>query len=72
VIIIGTRFFVWGSERTPEPCHCGKCGAQAPFIRKKGMRFITFFFFIPTIPISGITQMLQCPTCGTRYQQNQA
>jgi hypothetical protein len=33
------------------------------------MRFITLFFIIPLIPISGIRELLQCPTCGTRYQR---
>jgi uncharacterized Zn-finger protein len=31
------------------------------------MRFITFFF-IPVIPASGKKQLLECPTCGTRFQ----
>jgi uncharacterized Zn-finger protein len=30
------------------------------------MRFITLFF-IPVIPAGGRKQLLQCPTCGTRY-----
>jgi hypothetical protein len=68
MLIIGIRFFTWGSERTPESMHCGRCGAIAPFILKKGMRFITLFFIIPVIPISGVRQILQCPSCGTRYQ----
>lgn len=68
MLIIGVRFFAWGSEHTPQQMHCGKCGTVANFIIKKGMRFITVFFVIPVIPISGIKQMLQCPNCGTRYQ----
>jgi hypothetical protein len=66
--IIGTHFFVWGSERTPTAMHCGNCGAIVPFLMKKGMRFITLFFIIPIIPISGVNDILQCPNCGTRYQ----
>jgi hypothetical protein len=67
--IIGTRFFSWGGERAPEVMRCGKCGTVANFTLKKGMRFITLFFIIPTIPISGLKELLQCPTCGTRYQR---
>jgi uncharacterized Zn finger protein len=65
--IIGTHFFSWGSERTPQ-MHCGKCGTVSNFIIKKGMRFITLFFIIPIIPLSGVKQMVQCPACGTRFQ----
>jgi len=68
MIIIGIRFFTWGSERTGEAMHCGQCGATTPFILKKGMRFITIFFIIPVIPISGISQLVECPNCRTRYQ----
>lgn len=67
-IIIGTDYYTWGSERTPQPIQCGTCGTFTNFIMKKGMRFVTIFFFIPVIPVSGITQLVQCPNCGTRYQ----
>lgn len=65
--IVGTKFFTWGSERAPQQMRCGQCGTVANFILKKGMRFITVFFIIPVIPISGVRQFMQCPTCGTRY-----
>jgi transcription elongation factor Elf1 len=68
MIIIGTHFFCWGSQRTNEAMHCGQCGAMTPFIIKKGMRFITLFFVIPIIPISGVKHLIQCPNCGTRYE----
>jgi len=68
MIIIGIRFFTWGSERTNEMMHCGQCGATTWFIRKKGMRFITVFFIIPVIPISGVSHIVECPNCRTRYQ----
>ncbi len=67
MIIIGTKFFVWGSQLAAHVSRCGNCGTVAPFILKKGMRFITIFFVIPVIPISGISDMAQCPNCGTRY-----
>jgi hypothetical protein len=68
MLIICTHFFTWGSELTPNSMHCGKCGAMSQFIMKKGMRFITVFFIIPVIPISGVRNIMQCPSCGTRYQ----
>ena len=68
MIIIGTHFFVWGSQMMAEAMRCGQCGTVAPFILKKGMRFITVFFIIPLIPISGIKNLLQCPHCGARYE----
>jgi uncharacterized Zn finger protein len=66
VFLIGTRFVTWGSERSGQQMRCGNCGTVAEFINQKGMRFITFFF-IPVIPAGGTKQLLQCPTCGTRY-----
>jgi len=67
MIIIGTKFFVWGSGLTAQAMRCGQCGTTAQFILKKGMRFITIFFVIPICPISGIKEMTQCPNCGARY-----
>jgi ribosomal protein S27AE len=68
MLIIGTHFFTWAAGYTTSSMHCGKCGLTAPFIAKKGLRFITLFFIIPVIPISGVKNLVQCPTCGTRYQ----
>lgn len=68
MLIIGTHFFVWGSNETPNQMHCSNCGAMTTFVMKKGMRFITVFFVIPIIPISGVKELVQCPNCGTRYQ----
>lgn len=70
MLIIGTHFFTWGSQQTTETFHCGQCGAQTAFIEKSGMRFITLFFVIPVIPISGVSKMMQCPNCKARYQAN--
>jgi len=66
--IIGTHFFSWGSQPSSEQLRCGKCGTSATFIKKQGMQFITLFFIIPIIPISGVKNLLQCPVCGTKYQ----
>ena len=66
--VIGTHFFSWGSEPVPDQMRCGKCGAVGTFVKKQGMRFITLFFIIPVLPISGIKNLLQCPVCGTKYQ----
>lgn len=68
MLIIGTRFFVWGSTLTPQQMHCAQCGAMRNFVMKKGMRFITLFFIIPIVPISGVKQLVQCPNCSTRYE----
>jgi hypothetical protein len=68
MLIIGTHFFSWGSETTSEGFHCGKCGHFGPFVMKKGMRFLTLFFIIPVIPLSGIKHMIQCPHCSTKFQ----
>ena len=67
MIIIGTRFFTWGSDRAGQPMHCAQCGTVAQFILKKGKRFITLFFIIPVIPISGVKHLMQCPNGGARY-----
>ena len=66
--IIGTRFFSWGSGQNPQAMRCGNCGTVGQFLVKRGMQFITLFFIVPVIPISGVKNLLQCPTCGTRYQ----
>ena len=66
-LIIGTKFFSWGSQPSPTPMRCGQCNTVAPFREKKGMRFITLFFLIPIIPISGVKQLAECPTCGAKY-----
>ena len=68
MLIIGSRFFTWGSELTTQQHHCGQCGTVAQFIKKNGMRFITLFFIIPVLPISGVQHMMECPNCKTRYQ----
>lgn len=47
---------------------CSQCGALAQFTEKTGMRFITLFFIIPTIPISGAKKIIQCPNCRARFQ----
>jgi len=66
--IIGTHFFSWGSQALYEQMRCGKCGTVGHFTMKKGMRFITLFFIIPVLPISGVKNLLQCPVCGTKFQ----
>lgn len=68
--IIGTHYFTWGSDQMPQQMRCGECGTMTNFILKKGMRFITLFFVIPIIPISGVNQLMQCPNCKARYQAN--
>jgi hypothetical protein len=67
MLIIGTRLFFWGSLLS-QAMHCGRCGYAGPFTLKKGMRFITLFFIIPVIPISGVMHVAECQQCKTRYK----
>jgi DNA-directed RNA polymerase subunit RPC12/RpoP len=66
--VIGTKFITWGSEKTDETIRCSQCGALTQFNEKTGMRFITLFFVIPVIPISGKKPMIECPNCKARFQ----
>jgi len=68
-IIIGTRLFAWGSEMSPQSYRCGACGAFTQFIEKTAMRFLTVFFIVPVIPISGKKLLMECPRCKTRYER---
>jgi hypothetical protein len=72
MLIIGTKVFFWGSEVTAALMRCGTCGNAAQFLRKKGMRFLTLFFIIPVIPLSGMMHVAECPQCKTRYKVAQA
>ena len=69
--IIGTKFFTWGSEPAGELVRCPQCNTVGSFVRKKGMNFITLFFIVPVLPISGVKNLLQCPTCRTRFNAQQ-
>ncbi len=71
MLIIGTKIFCWGAMPTPEPLRCGTCGTVGRFIEKTAMRFLTFFFIIPTIPLSGKMKLIECPKCKTRYEWKQ-
>ena len=68
IFIFGTRFITWGSEPSGQAMRCGQCGTAGVFKAKKGMRFITFFFVIPVLPLSGVKRMVECPNCRTRYE----
>lgn len=67
-LVIGTKFITWGSQKTPETIRCSQCGTLAQFVEKTGMNFITLFFLVPTIPISGKKKMIECPNCKARFQ----
>ena len=71
MLIFGTHFFTWGSEPSGQVWQCGRCQTVGQFIRKKGMRFLTLFFIIPVCPLSGVKRLVQCPTCGARYEEKQ-
>ena len=70
MIVFGIKFWAWGSQLTNEVWRCAKCGYNGQFVQKKGMKFITLYWIIPTIPVSGITDLVQCPNCKTRYEAN--
>jgi hypothetical protein len=67
MLIIGVRLFFWGSQLS-QAMRCAKCGYAGPFTLKKGMRFVTVFFVIPVIPVSGVMHLAECQQCKTRYQ----
>ena len=69
-LIIGTKFFTWGSAKTPEMIRCSQCGTVTQFTEKTGMRFLTLFFIVPTIPLSGKKKMIECPNCKARFEAN--
>jgi hypothetical protein len=68
VIIIGIHFFTWGWVTTTSSLQCGRCGHLGEFIAKKSMRFLTLFFIIPVLPLSGVSHLIDCPKCRTRYE----
>lgn len=68
MIVFGIKFWAWGSQLTHDVWRCAKCGYNGQFTIKKGMKFITLYWVIPTIPVSGITELVQCPNCKTRYE----
>ena len=70
MLIIGLKFFSWLAGQTKQAIRCSQCGFAGNFNRRKGMRFITLFFIIPTIPISGFSYLVECPSCKTRYQES--
>ncbi len=72
LLIIGTRLFTWGCMPAAQAIRCGKCGAVAYFLEKTAIRFVTIFFFIPIIPISGMMKLIECPRCSTRFKVAQA
>ena len=66
-LIIGTKYLTWGSKQMNEQIRCSQCGIVSVFTEKTGMRFLTLFFIIPTIPLSGTTKLIECPNCKTRF-----
>ena len=68
MLVIGAHFFTWGWVMSANPLRCGRCGFEGVFVTKKGMRFVTIFFVIPVVPLSGVVHLVECPKCRTRYQ----
>ncbi len=67
-LVIGTKFITWGSNKTNEMIRCSQCGTVGQFAEKTGMNFITLFFLLPVIPISGKKKMIECLNCKARFQ----
>jgi hypothetical protein len=67
-LIIGTKYRFSGSELTPKPRRCERCGTLAQFIRKTGRNYLTLFFVVPIFPIGKAQNVLECPNCQARYQ----
>jgi DNA-directed RNA polymerase subunit RPC12/RpoP len=67
-LVIGTKYITWGSQKTADMIRCTQCGTVSQFTEKSGMRFITLFFVVPTIPISGKTKLIECPNCKARFE----
>lgn len=67
-LILGSKFVTFGSDKTPEMIRCSQCGALTQFTEKTGMNFITLFFLVPVIPISGKKRFIECPNCKARFQ----
>lgn len=67
IFILGTRFLTWGSQSGAPHMRCSQCGTVGSFVKKKGMNFITLFFIVPVIPISGVKHLWQCTNCRARY-----
>ena len=61
MIVFGIKFWAWGSQLTQQVWRCAKCGYNGQFIQKKGMKFITLYWIIPTIPVSGISEIGAVP-----------
>lgn len=66
-LVIGMKFFSWGSKPTDDLIRCSQCNVVGQFVEKTGMRFLTLFFIIPTIPLSGTTKLIECPNCKARF-----
>ena len=59
---------VWDSPEFKAEAEKSWVLLRADFKQKKGMQFITLFFIIPVIPISGTKHLVECPNCGAKFQ----
>ena len=69
-LIIGTKFFTRGKDKTPDAIRCPICGRLNRFIEKTRRRFLTLFFVIPTIPLGGRKRLIECPNCRARIKMD--
>jgi tellurite resistance protein len=65
LIIFGLSVFFFGS--TGEGVfHCPNCGGDRQYRQRVGRRWFTLFF-IPVIPLNKVAEVVQCGTCGKRF-----
>jgi hypothetical protein len=46
--------------------HCPHCGGDRPYRRRAGRRWFTLFF-LPVLPLNQVGEVVECRTCGTRF-----
>jgi zinc-ribbon family len=64
LIIFGLRVFY--RTIAQGTFHCRRCGGDRPYRHRAGRRWFTLFF-VPIIPLSSVSEHVQCMNCRTRY-----
>jgi len=64
LIIFGLRVFY--RTIAQGTFHCRRCGGDRPYRHRAGRRWFTLLF-VPIIPLSSVSQHVQCMTCRSRY-----
>ncbi len=64
MLLIGT--FEWASTRLKGVFDCPECNVATSFRLKASRPFLTLYF-IPMVPIGGLTEYVQCASCKTSF-----